>query len=67
MVEMRDAFKILVRKHEGKIPLLRRRCRQNNNINMDLGEMGWEVVDYLVQNRNQWHALLNMVMNLWVT
>jgi len=33
---------------------------------MDPGETGWEVVDWirLAQDRNQWHALKNTVMNL---
>jgi len=32
---------------------------------MDLMELGWEDVDwmYLVQNRNQWRAVVNTVMN----
>jgi hypothetical protein len=35
---------------------------------MDLKEAGWEVVDWmhLAQDRNQWHALVNTVMNLLV-
>jgi hypothetical protein len=35
---------------------------------MDLGEIGWDGVDWieLAQDRDQWSALVNMVMNLWV-
>jgi hypothetical protein len=35
---------------------------------MDLGEIGWESVDwmYLAQDRDQWQALVNNVMKLWV-
>jgi hypothetical protein len=35
---------------------------------MDLGEIGWDGVDWieLAQNRDQWRALVNMVMNLQV-
>jgi len=35
---------------------------------MDLGEIGWEGVDsiHLVQDRDQWWALVNLVMNLQV-
>jgi hypothetical protein len=34
---------------------------------MDPREIGWEVVDWirLVQDREQWRAVVNMVMNLW--
>jgi hypothetical protein len=35
---------------------------------MDLKEMAWESVDciHLAQDRDQWQALVTMVMNLWV-
>jgi hypothetical protein len=34
----------------------------------DLGEIGWEDVDWihLAQDRNQWQALVNTVINFWV-
>jgi hypothetical protein len=58
----------LVRKLEGKRPLGRPRCRWEDNIRMDLREIGWEGVDWmhLVNLRDHWWALVNMVMNLWV-
>jgi hypothetical protein len=39
-----------------------------NNIKMDLREMGLAVMDWtdLAQDRDQWRALVNMVMNLRV-
>jgi hypothetical protein len=39
-----------------------------DNIKMDLRETGWVGVDWidLAQVREQWRALVNMVMNLWV-
>jgi hypothetical protein len=39
-----------------------------DNIKMDLGEIGWGGMDWtdLAQNSDQWRALLNTVMNLWV-
>jgi hypothetical protein len=40
MGRMRITYKILVRKSEGKRPLRRRRCRWENNIRMDLREIG---------------------------
>jgi hypothetical protein len=35
---------------------------------MDIGEIGWDVMDWieLAQDRVQWRALVNTVMNLWV-
>jgi hypothetical protein len=35
---------------------------------MDLGEIVWGVMDWihLAEDRDQWQALMNMVMNLWV-
>jgi hypothetical protein len=39
-----------------------------DNIKIDLREIGWDVVDWvdLAQDRNQWRALVNTVMNLRV-
>jgi hypothetical protein len=55
-------------KPEGKRPLGRPRRRWVDNIRMDLGEVGWDDVDwiYLAQDRNRWRALVNSVLNLWV-
>jgi hypothetical protein len=55
-------------KPEGKRSLGRRRCSWVDNIKMDLREIGWDGMDwiYLTQNRNQWRALMNTVMNPWV-
>jgi hypothetical protein len=65
--EIRNAYKILVRKHEGKRPLRRPSCTWEDNIRMYLREIGWEVVDwiYLAQDRDQWRAPVNTVMSLW--
>jgi hypothetical protein len=56
MREMRNAYKILVRKPEGKGPLRRPRHKRDNNIRLHLRETGWEVVDcmHLAQDRNHW-------------
>jgi hypothetical protein len=64
--EMRNVYKILVRKLEGKRPLRRPRHRWEDNIRMDLMEIGWENVDWmhLAQDRDQWQALVNTVGNL---
>jgi hypothetical protein len=62
----RNAYRLLVKKPEGKRPLGRPRCRQVDNIRMDLGEVGWDDVDWigLAQDRNRWRALANLVLNL---
>jgi endonuclease V-like protein UPF0215 family len=64
----RNAYSILVGKPEGKRPLGRRRRRWVDNIKMDLREIGWDGVDWTdrVQDRDQWRALVNTVMNLQV-
>jgi hypothetical protein len=56
----------LVRKPEGKRPLRRTRRRWVDNIKMDLRETGWGGMDWidLTQDRDQWRALVNTVMNL---
>jgi hypothetical protein len=68
MGETRNAYRILVGKPEGKRPLGRPRRSWVGNIKMDLGEIGWDGRDWieLAQDRDQWRALVNTVMNLWV-
>jgi hypothetical protein len=60
MGDMRNAYNILVGKHEGKRLLRRSRHRWEDNIRMDLRETGWQDVDWmhLDQNRDQWWALV---------
>jgi hypothetical protein len=57
----------LVGKYLGKRPLRRPRCRWED-ISVDIKEMGWEGVDWihLAQDRDQWQAVVNTVMNLRV-
>jgi hypothetical protein len=64
----RNAYRILVGTLEGKSPLERPRRRWVDNIKMDLREIGWDGVGWfdLVQDRYQWRARLNTVMNLRV-
>jgi hypothetical protein len=68
MGEKRNAYSILVRMPKGKRPLGRTRRMWVNNIKMDLREIGWDGMDWIdvAQNRDQWRALLNTVMNLRV-
>jgi hypothetical protein len=63
-----NAYRILVRKPEEMRPLERPRRRWVNNIKIGLTEIGWDYVDwnYLAQNRDQWKALVNTVMDFRV-
>jgi hypothetical protein len=58
----------LVGKPEGKRPVGRPRRRWEDNIKMDLKEVGYEGVDWieLAQDRDMWRALVNAVMNFRV-
>jgi hypothetical protein len=57
-----------VGKPKGKRPRGRPRHRLEDNIKMDLREIGWGGMDWidLAQDRDQWRALVNTVMNLRV-
>jgi hypothetical protein len=68
MGENRNAYMILVGKPEENRPLGRPRRRWEDNIRMDLREKGWGGIDWidLAQDREQWRALVNTVMNLRV-
>jgi hypothetical protein len=68
MREMRNSYSILYGKPEGKRPLGRPRHRWEENIEMDLRDVGWQVTDWihLAQDRDQWLAFENKVMNLRV-
>jgi hypothetical protein len=62
------AHRILVEKPEGRRPLGRPRRRWVDNIKIDLIETEWDGVDWVdpAQDRYQWRALVNTVMNLRV-
>ena len=55
-------------KPEGKRPLVRPRCRWEDNIKMYLQEVGDGVMDWikLAEDRDRWRALVNAAMNLGV-
>jgi hypothetical protein len=67
MGEMRNVYNILVGKPERKRPLGRPRCRWEDHIRMNLREIGWEGVEWmhLVQDRDQWQALVNRFHKIW--
>jgi hypothetical protein len=64
MWEKRNECRILVGKPEEKRPLGRPRPRWVDNIRMDLGEVGWDGVDWMdvALDRGQWRALVNTVI-----
>jgi hypothetical protein len=63
-----NAYRVLVGKPEGKIPLGKTRCRWQYNDMMDLRECAWSGMDWihLAQDMEQWRALMNAVMNFRV-
>jgi hypothetical protein len=66
MGERRGAYRALMEKPEGGRPLGRSRRKWEDNIKMDLREVGWGSMDWinLAQDRDRWRALVNAVMNL---
>ena len=68
MGERRGVNRVLVGKPEAKSPLGRPRRRWEENIKMDLQEVGCGGMDWieLAQDRDRWRALVNAVMNLRV-
>jgi hypothetical protein len=65
MVEGRGVYRVLVRRPEGNRPLGRRRCSWEDNIKMDLREIGIDGVNWfrLAQDRVRWRAFVNTVTN----
>ena len=68
MEEGRDVHKVLVGKPEGNRPWGRRKRRWDDNIKMDLEEVGRGCGDWmeLAQDRDRWRALVSTVMNFRV-
>jgi hypothetical protein len=66
MGEGRGAYRVLVGKPEGKRPVGKPRRRWEDNIKMDLQEVGCRGLDWieLAQNRDRWRTLVNAVMTL---
>ena len=66
--ERRGVYRVLVGKPEGKKPLGRPRHRWEDNIKMDLQEVGCGGMDWieLTQDMYRWRALVTVVMNLQV-
>ncbi|KAJ4426768.1 hypothetical protein ANN_26567 [Periplaneta americana] len=66
MGESRNAYRVLVGRPEGKRPLGRPRRRWEDNIKMDLRDMGYDDREWinLAQDRDQWRAYVRAAMNL---
>jgi hypothetical protein len=66
MVVNRNAYRIFMEEPEGKRLLGRRRRRWMDNIKMDLREIEWDGMGWidLLQDRDQWRATVNTVMNI---
>jgi hypothetical protein len=62
----RNAYRIVVGRPEGKRPLGRPIRRWLDSIKMDLRKIGWGGMEWidLAEDRDQWRALVNTVMNL---
>ena len=68
MEEGRGVHKVLLGKPEGKRPLGRPRRRRENNIKMDLQEVGRGCGDWMefAQDRDSWRVLVSTAMNFGV-
>jgi hypothetical protein len=68
MGKERGVYRVVVGRPKGKRPLGRPKHRWEDNIKMDFREIGINGVNWirLAQDRVQWQACVNMVMNLWV-
>jgi hypothetical protein len=62
----RDVYRVLVGRPEGKRSLERPRRRREDNIKMDLREIGIDGANWirLARNRVQWRAFVNTIMSL---
>ena len=65
MEEGRSAFKMITEKPTGKIPLRRPRHRWEDNIRMDLKEIGINTRNWVdsTQNKDYWRTLVNATLN----
>jgi len=68
MGERRGIYRVLVGKPEVNRPLGRPKHRWEDNIKMDLQEVGCGGLNWinLAEDRDRWQALVNAVMNFWV-
>jgi hypothetical protein len=64
---MGETKKYIQTEPDGERSLGRPRSIWEDNIRLDLSEIGWECVDWmhLAQDRNQWRAVVNTAINFW--
>jgi hypothetical protein len=62
------AYRVFMKKLEGKRQLGSHRLRWEGNNKMYFRERGWGGMDWidLAPDSDQWRALVNTVMNIWV-
>jgi len=62
----RGAYRVLAGRSEGRSPLQISKHRWKDNIKMDLQYERWGGIDWisLAQDRDRWHAVVNMIMKL---
>jgi hypothetical protein len=63
-----NAYRVLLERPEGKRPLGKPRRRWEDNIKVDVRDIGRDIMDLvdLAQDRDQWRAVMNTIMNLRV-
>jgi hypothetical protein len=68
MGDGRNVYRVLVGRPEGKRPLGRYRSRREDTVKLDLREIGIDGANWIrpAQDRVQWRAFVNTVMNLRV-
>jgi hypothetical protein len=68
MGDRRGACRMLVDRPEGKGLLRGSRYKWEENIKLDLHELGWAGMDWIDQaeDTDRWQVLVNVVVNLWV-
>jgi len=68
MGDRRGACRMLVDRPEGKGLLRRPGHRWDENIKVDIQELGWAGMDWIdqAQDRGRWQVIVTMVVNLWV-
>jgi hypothetical protein len=66
--EDRNAYRVLAGNPEEMELFGRPKPTKDDNIEMDLKETGWNVMNWIhvAQERDKWLALMHMVMNLWI-
>jgi hypothetical protein len=66
MGERRGVYRVLVGKPAGKKPLGRPMCRWEDNIKINVNKVGWGGMDWieLAQDKDNWQACVNVVLNL---